>query len=68
MITSASTPADFQKWEEHAATLDVDALQYVIRDCIDASIAMRGWNPEREGYYSDQASVYSSELRRRKND
>ena len=26
---------------------------------------MRGWNPEKEGFYSDQAATYGMELRKR---
>jgi hypothetical protein len=44
----------------------MDALVYTANDCREAELAMRGWNPDAEGYYSDLASVYSMEIRRRK--
>ena len=40
-------------------------LLYTVRDCQEAEAAMRGWNPVKEGFYSDQASTYGMELTRR---
>jgi hypothetical protein len=60
-----ATAADFAAWRERAKTLSYDQLAYVIRDCREAEQAMRGHNPDREGYYSDQAATYYDELRSR---
>jgi hypothetical protein len=65
VITDHATPADFDRWEAHAKTLDLHSLRYVIRDCHKAAANMSGWNPHREGYYLDQASSYGMELTRR---
>jgi len=65
MITLYATPADFVKWRAHAETLSLCALRYTAADCRKAEAAMRGWNPIREGYYSDQAATYGDEIRRR---
>jgi hypothetical protein len=40
-------------------------LNCVIKDCREAQMAMQGWNPEKENYYSDQRMTFSDELRRR---
>lgn len=60
-----ATPADFAKWEAHAKTLDTYALRYTIEDCQQAAKNMQGFNPEREGFYLDQASTYGMEYTRR---
>lgn len=60
-----ATPADFQRWREHAATLSIAELLFVARDCRKAEQSMRGFNPVKEGYYADQAFTYGDELRRR---
>jgi hypothetical protein len=56
---------DFNKWEQHAKTCDIEALQYIIKDCARARDAMRTHNTEREAYYADQCFTYQDELRRR---
>ncbi len=60
-----ATPEDFAKWRSHAETLDTHALRWSIADCRHAARNLRGWNPEREGYYEDQAFTYADELARR---
>ena len=60
-----ATPADFAKWESHAKTLNLYALRYTIEDCQQAAKNMKGFNPDREGYYLDQASTYGMEYTRR---
>jgi hypothetical protein len=65
MIATHATAEDFSKWEAHAKTLSLTDLRYIAQDCRKAEAAMRGWNPIREGFYSDQASTYGDELRRR---
>jgi len=62
---SGATAAEFKKWEDHAKSLDVNALLHVIEDCRNAREAMKGWNPVKENYYADQGMTYSDELRRR---
>lgn len=66
MINAHATAADFQAWESKARTMSVAELLHAARDCREAEAAMRGWNPIREGYYSDQASTYGMELNRRR--
>lgn len=65
MITSPATADNFTVWAARARKMTADMLNHTIADCRAAAEAMRDWNPEREGYYSDQAATYSDELRRR---
>lgn len=51
--------------EAKAKKMSVVELEYSVKDCCEARDASRGWNPENENYYQDEASVYSRELRRR---
>jgi len=60
-----ATPENFEAWRQEAATMSVEVLVHTIQDCRNAEKAMRGWNPEKEGFYSDQASTYAMELNRR---
>lgn len=62
-----ATPENFESWRQDAKTMTVDALKHTIQDCRNAEKAMRGWNPDKEGFYSDQASTYAMELKRRSN-
>ena len=64
-MTLHATPKDFQAWEQDAQRLDLEALLHVVQDCRRAEEAMRGWNPIKEGYYSDQASTYGQEYTKR---
>lgn len=66
MINTPATPADFTAWEAKARTMSISELLYAAKDCREAEAAMRGWNPVREGYYSDQAATYGMELARRR--
>jgi len=66
MITAHATAADFARWEAMARGMDAAALLYTIKDCREAAAAMRGWNPNREGFYLDQGSTYAQELARRR--
>jgi hypothetical protein len=61
-----ATAEDFTRWSEQAAKMTVAQLHYAAQDCRKAEQAMRGWNPVREGYYSDQACTFGDELRRRR--
>ena len=67
MIQDYATPEDFAKWEAQAKAMTDAELLYAARDCRQAEAAMRGWNPIKEGYYSDQACTYGMELNRRRN-
>ena len=60
-----ATPENFQAWREEAKTMTTDALMHTIQDCRTAEKAMRGWNPVKEGFYSDQAATYGMELSKR---
>jgi hypothetical protein len=61
-----ATTEDFTNWQAKAKTMTISELLYAAKDCREAEAAMRGWNPIREGYYSDQASTYGMELHNRK--
>jgi hypothetical protein len=65
MITSPASAKDFSLWERKAKGLSLDSLRFVIADCQSAARAMRGWNPDREGFYIDQAHTYQHELMKR---
>jgi hypothetical protein len=65
MITSPASAKDFSLWERKAKRLSIDSLRFVIADCQSAAQAMRGWNPDREGFYIDQAQTYQHELMKR---
>ena len=60
-----ATPENFETWRQEAKTLNKESLIHAIQDCRNAEKAMRGWNPVKEGFYSDQASTYGMELNRR---
>ena len=62
MRSEYATPQDFTAWEARAKTMTVAELLYTVKDCQQAEAAMRGWNPIKEGFYSDQASTYGMEL------
>ena len=66
MLTEYATAADFQRWREQAEKMTLAELYYSAADCRRAEYAMRGWNPVKEGYYSDQACTFGDEIRRRK--
>lgn len=61
-----ATTEDFHRWSEQAAKMTDAQLHFAASDCRKAEQAMRGWNPVREGYYSDQACTFGDELRRRR--
>ena len=60
-----ATAEDFAKWRSQAELMTNACLRYTVADCRQAEAAMRGWNPIKEGYYSDQACTFGDELRRR---
>lgn len=61
-----ATADDFRRWREKASAMSIAELLYAAEDCRQAEMAMRGWDPVKEGYYSDQASTYGDEIRRRR--
>ena len=65
MLSEYATAEDFAKWRAQAETMTNACLRYTVADCRQAEAAMRGWNPIKEGYYSDQACTFGDELRRR---
>lgn len=60
-----ATPENFETWRQQAKTMTVEVLKHTIQDCRNAEKSMRGWNPVKEGFYSDQASTFAMELKRR---
>ena len=65
MLNEYATAEDFAKWRAQAERMTNACLRYTVADCRQAEAAMRGWNPIKEGYYSDQACTFGDELRRR---
>ena len=53
--------ADFIKGEEEAKQCDIAAVNHIINECADAREAVRGWNPDKEAYYTDQYWTFSEE-------
>jgi hypothetical protein len=61
-----ATAQDFELWTRKAKQMEVSSLRYVIKDCHNAARAMATHpQPNREGYYIDQALTYEAELNRR---
>jgi hypothetical protein len=56
---------NWNQLETKAQKMTVSELVYAIRDCRLAAEASRGWNPDAECYYYDEAAVYLMELKRR---
>ena len=65
-IRRHATVADFQRWEELAATMTDAELIYAAADCRKVEAVWRGHDGVVEGFYSDQASTYGMELTRRR--
>jgi hypothetical protein len=62
---SGATASEFKKWGEHASTVCLDSLKYIISDCANAREAMKDWNPDKYNYYADMGMTYSHELYKR---
>jgi len=62
---SGATAEEFKTWESVAKKCTISELQFIIKGCREAQLAMHGWNPHKENYYSDQRMTFSDELRRR---
>ncbi len=65
ILNEYATAEDFQRWEDHAKTLDCYSLKYVIKDCKRSADCFDKDYPIRAGYYLDQMSTYGAELYRR---
>jgi len=66
-IRRHATAEDFSQWEAAAATMTDAQLFYAAQDCRKVEALWRGYDGVVEGFYSDQASTYGTELNRRKN-
>jgi hypothetical protein len=62
-----ATVADFTRWESAAASMTDAELIYAARDCRQVEALWRGVDGVVEGFYSDQAATYGTELYRRRN-
>ena len=62
---SGATANEFKKWSEHASSVGIDSLKYIISDCANARDAMKDWNPDKYNYYADMGFTYSDELYKR---
>lgn len=61
-----ATANDFSNWTAQAQCMTDAELIYTVKDCQRAESAMRGWNPIKEGFYSDQKATYGMELTKRR--
>lgn len=59
-------PADFTAWEAKAKIMTIAELLWTVKDCQEAAACMKGFNPDKEGFYIDQACTFGMELTRRK--
>jgi hypothetical protein len=66
MIRRHATVADFQRWEEMAASMTDAELIYAAADCRKVEALWRGVDGMVEGFYSDQAATFGTELYRRR--
>lgn len=70
-MNTTQTSPDFSSLKTRARQMSTAALAYSITDCIKAAEAARALElagcrvSKTEGYYMDEASVYSAELQRR---
>jgi hypothetical protein len=64
-IRRHATPADFTAWEARAATMTDAELYYAAADCRKVEALWRNVDGMVEGFYSDQAATYGTELYRR---
>jgi len=65
-IRRHATVEDFQRWEALAQGMSVAALRYAAADCRKVEACWRGYDPMVEGFYSDQAATFGTELCRRR--
>ena len=48
---------DWDHYEKIAKKMTIAELHHAILDCRKAALAMKDHNPEREGFYDDQALI-----------
>ncbi len=65
-IRRHATAADFTRWETAAAAMTDAQLHYAAADCRKVEACWRGFDAVVEGFYSDQAATYGTELYRRR--
>ena len=65
-IRRHATVEDFQRWEAQAQGMTVAQLYYAAADCRKVEECWRGYDSVVEGFYSDQAATYGTELYRRR--
>ena len=65
-IRRHATAADFTRWQEMAQSMTVAQLRYAAADCRKVESCWRGYDPIVEGFYSDQAATFGTELYRRR--
>jgi len=66
MIRRHATAADFNRWETAAAVMTDAELIHAAADCRKVESLWRGVDGMVEGFYSDQAATYGTELYRRR--
>jgi hypothetical protein len=65
-IRRHATATDFTRWETAAAAMTDAQLHYAAADCRKVEACWRGFDPIVEGFYSDQAATFGTELYRRR--
>jgi hypothetical protein len=65
-IRRHATVEDFQRWEALAQGMTVAQLYYAAADCRKVEAIWRNVDGMVEGFYSDQAATYGTELFRRR--
>ena len=65
-IRRHATVEDFQRWEALAQGMTVAQLYYAAADCRKVEAIWRNVDGMVEGFYSDQAATYGTELYRRR--
>ena len=65
-IRRHATAADFTRWQEMAQGMTVAELRYAAADCRKVEECWRGYDSVVEGFYSDQAATFGTELFRRR--
>jgi len=65
-IRRHATAADFTRWQEMAQGMTVAQLYYAAADCRKVEAIWRNVDGMVEGFYSDQAATFGTELYRRR--
>ena len=65
-IRRHATAEDFQRWQEMAQSMTVAQLRYAAADCRKVEAIWRNVDGMVEGFYSDQAATFGTELYRRR--